>query len=246
VPQAVKPVFEEIANRNSFTGAPIVSMSMQRKLPTEQYNARTSAGAKALADGMDILLSPIFGKKTNVTGIDALRSPVRLEHLINGYFGGLGGVVLGLSDRATRWMSDDPVLPASRGPEDWPFIRAFYRGEAGSPGHTKFEGELYGAMDQADSLYSSIKFLRESGDIAAEQKLKADLTGEDKLLLRKRQPLASLRRQFNKINQSIQAVYLDRYLSAEAKRKRVDELQTQKSELARREWQKITGLRRAA
>jgi hypothetical protein len=91
VPQAVKPALEVMTNYDFFSGRPIVGTGLQ-ELPTErQYSAtNTSEVAKGL-------------------GKLGLISPLAIDHLIKGYFGTSGGLVLTATNRLAREVMGIPT-----------------------------------------------------------------------------------------------------------------------------------------
>ena len=82
--QAVKPFYEAmIQNRSGFTGNEIVPYYMQGLDPELQYNQRTSIAMREL------------GKLTGI-------SPMRLEYMLRGYTGTIGGYSLAVADSLVR------------------------------------------------------------------------------------------------------------------------------------------------
>ena len=94
IPQAFKPIIDVYANTDSFTGAPIESMGMERLQPEYRYRASTSMAAR--------------GASTAALG--AL-SPVQVEHLTRAYFGWLGSFVLGSADLLARPLTGQGERP---------------------------------------------------------------------------------------------------------------------------------------
>jgi len=90
--QAIKPIFEVAVNRNSFTNSEIVPYYQQKSLPA--YQSRKSTNE----------LARIMGEFFNI-------SPIKIEHVINGYTGTLGGYVLDIIDVFTRSITGTPVIP---------------------------------------------------------------------------------------------------------------------------------------
>ena len=233
-PQAVRPLVEQIANKDFFRGTPVVGMGIDRKAPVDQFDARTSLTARAVASMMDSLLSPVIGK----TGADVLRSPKRLEHLVNGYFGGLGAFALGTSDMVLRLFGDEPTAPERR-LEEMPVIRSFYRGKG--EGRTRYESELYEIMKRGSKLYASLKQIaEEGGDVAA---AKAELTHDDIVALAHRKGLTALTREFGKLNKAAEKVRMNRVMSSSDKRKELDTIQRRKNMLAQRAMKRIEAIR---
>ena len=74
IPQIVKPIFEHAYNVDTYTQRPIENSSMQRIDPSQRYTEYTPEAYK------------LAGKTFGV-------SPIKLEHLVRGYFGTNGAMV---------------------------------------------------------------------------------------------------------------------------------------------------------
>lgn len=75
-PQVLKPALEVYANKDFYTGSKIVRSKMEGIPAAEQYDQGTSEIAKAAGRTLGV-------------------SPMKVDHLIKGYFGGLGRIVSG-------------------------------------------------------------------------------------------------------------------------------------------------------
>lgn len=233
-PQAVRPLVEQVANKDFFRGTPIVGMGMDRKAPVDQFDSRTSLTARAMASFMDALLTPVMGK----TGADVLRSPKRLEHLVNGYFGGLGAFALGASDMLLRPLGNEPEAPELK-LEELPIIRSFYSGSGEK--RTRYESELYEVMKQGNKLHASLKqVVEEGGDVSA---AKAELSHDDIVALANRKGLTALTKEFGKLNKAAEKVRINRVMSSSDKRKELDNIQRRKNILAQRAMKRIEEMR---
>jgi hypothetical protein len=80
-PQAIKPILETVVNYNFFTTRPLISQGMEDVAPEYQYTPGTSEVAKWL------------GKQIGV-------SPIKIDHVMRGYTGTLGGYAVSLTDAA--------------------------------------------------------------------------------------------------------------------------------------------------
>ena len=83
VPQAVKPLLEVETNHDFFSGRPIVGTGLQQRPTEQQYSTNTSELAKQV-------------------GKLGLISPLAVDHLIRGYLGTTGGMVLIATNRMAR------------------------------------------------------------------------------------------------------------------------------------------------
>ena len=233
-PQAVRPLVEQVANKDFFRETPIVGMGMDRKAPVDQFDSRTSLTVRAMASFMDALLTPVMGK----TGADVLRSPKRLEHLVNGYFGGLGAFVLGASDMVLRPLGNEPEAP-ERKLEELPIIRSFYGGSGEK--RTRYESELYEVMKQGNKLHASLKQIaEEGGNVSA---AKAELSHDDIVALANRKGLTALTKEFGKLNKAAEKVRINRVMSSSDKQRELDNIQRRKNILAQRAMKRVESMR---
>lgn len=164
-PQFFKPIIEEYANTNMFTGRPIETQADQKLLPQARSNWYTSDTAQAIGEA---------------TGT----SPKRIEHLVNGYLGGLGTAGLKSADWMVRKATGAPERP-EQAMRDFPVLGRFFRGDD-APANTKQLTKFYANTQQANQVAQTIKeyLVRadERHDPSFEQKAK-DLAAENKDIL---------------------------------------------------------------
>lgn len=93
VPTGIAPLMDWYRNQNSYTGKPIARFSMENKLPEYDYDAYTSETAKRMAQLLSNKWVPKMGPD------DApINDPRVIEHLVRGYMGSTGQMLLNLSD----------------------------------------------------------------------------------------------------------------------------------------------------
>mgnify|MGYP003148747675 CR=1 FL=1 len=92
--QLLKPISEVLNNRNTFTGQEIVPYYQQKKAPGLQARPTTNFLIKEIAEYFNI-------------------SPAKVEHVIRGYTGTLGGHVLNLIDVTARGVTGEDILPSN-------------------------------------------------------------------------------------------------------------------------------------
>ena len=111
IPQTALPVIEYATNFSFFTTRPIVSQGLEDVAPAYQVGPTTSR------------LSQLIGGATKdlPTGIQI--SPVKLDQLINGYTGTIGGYMVDLFDAIYDMNSDAPK--AAKRFEQMPVIKRF-------------------------------------------------------------------------------------------------------------------------
>jgi hypothetical protein len=220
VPQVVAPLLEQWANKDLFTGRPIVGGGLESYKPGEQRRPWTSATASEVARALDDSGLPLP---------ETLRSPKRLEHLIYGYFGTLGMYVLSASDMAVRALWDYPSDPEPR-LRDLPLVGSFYRD--GPERHTKQLTDLYEMIRETKGLVFTIKELQRTGEYDRARELAEE--NQDKLRFRK---LAfALERRLGDVNRQMRIIHSDRTLSPAEKRTQLEELEGKRNELVKRVW----------
>ncbi len=199
IPQMVLPAAEVMINKSFFKQAPIEGMADQNKQAEDRYNAYTSDTAKAIAQQFGV-------------------SPKKVEHLVKGYTGTIGGYVLGASDIVARMITGKvaPETPVSR----YPVVKAFYQG-SGPKTNTKFANDFYEALDAANQAYGSYKRAMELGDTARQQ----ELIEKDGKKLRSKATLAKVQRMVSKLRKMQKAINDNDKLDAAKKRAKLDEIQ---------------------
>jgi hypothetical protein len=132
-------------------------------LPAQyQYTDRTSETAKILGS------LPIYPDPR--TGSIGPASPVKVDHILNGYFGGIGAYALGILDAGISAAKggEGPPKPASK-LSDMPII-----GQILKDSHNMGVDDLdrvYELRQQADSLYQAVHKLQAAGDPQAAHQL---------------------------------------------------------------------------
>jgi hypothetical protein len=205
IPQLALPAVEVMVNRSFFKDSSIEGMADENRQPGDRYNAYTSEVAKQL------------GQLFNV-------SPKKIEHLVKGYTGTIGGYVLSASDIVARQMLgiESADTPISR----YPVVKAFYQGDAPKT-NTKFQQEFYDALDAAGQAYGSYKKAAEEGDTQRQRKI----LEANKEKLSSRIPLNRLQRQLSELNKQAERVNNNSSLTGAQKRERLDEITRRKNAL---------------
>ena len=205
--QAFAPLLEASVNHNSYTGRPIVPVWMTGKLPEEQATDYTSELGRFIGDALDM-------------------SPMKIDHVMRGYTGTIGGYVLDWTDRVIR---DPDVVDSLRNmgvsitsPEfpsaaiyDYPVLRRFLRGPEG----TGLRDQFYDLYNDVKRTYNTMQDLREEGRIDDLNKLIATRG----TLVEVKGPVYSLKKRLDKIRKQRQAI-IRSDLDADVKRERLEEL----------------------
>jgi hypothetical protein len=140
IPQAVLPIAEIYANYDTFTGRSVIPPYMDERIAAEY---QTRFGTNELARRL--------GEATGY-------SPIKIDHLLNGYFGTLGTYTLDAIDHLLR--DSDRSYPA-RDPYEYPFVRRFFA-DANQPG---LQAQYYDLYREVGKVTNTIRQLREDGRI---------------------------------------------------------------------------------
>jgi hypothetical protein len=140
VPQAVLPFAEVMMNYDTFTGRSIIPPYMDERMAAEY---QTRFGTNELAR--------VIGEATGY-------SPIKIDHLMNGYFGTLGTYTL---DAVDHVMRDADRMYPSRDPYEYPFVRRFFA-DANQPG---LQSQYYDLYKEVGKVTNTIRQLREDGRV---------------------------------------------------------------------------------
>jgi hypothetical protein len=130
LPTAVQPVFEQWANRSTFTDRTLVPADVEKLLSEYQYTPYTTELSKAL--GRIVAAFPGFREASVEPGHPAgpvartLSNPILVENYVRSWTGGLGVYAMNAADAALRkaGVLPDPITPTPT-LADIPFIKAF-------------------------------------------------------------------------------------------------------------------------
>ena len=199
IPQLVRPVTEAAFNYDTFRQAPIDSRADEGKLPEARYNERTSL---------------LFREIGELTGI----SPKRLQHVYEGYLGGVGSVILTTGEVIIRSAAGE-VFPTLE-PQDYPVLGSFYR--SGVPRSTRYAEDLYELAAEADEVYKTIRYYRENGRIEDA----AELLNENRGLLAARGGLNQARGQLTALRKQVAQAMRRRDVTPDEKLQLLQDLRT--------------------
>ncbi|MDP2821403.1 MAG: LPD38 domain-containing protein [Sulfuritalea sp.] len=206
MPQILAPLYEQAANRNSFTKAPIETPGMENVQPFLRSKPGTSETMKAA------------GMATRDLPESLQVNPARAEALLRGYFNTCALYGLMLTDQA---LFRDK-LPEKRA-DEMPVVRRFYSQEPAR--HTKYETEFYDLLTEAKRLRGTMRELDQMGyRTYADDKEHLPLAGEAKSLERAQKSLAG-------INNDMEQVRRDASLTPAEKRQKLDALTVERNAL---------------
>jgi hypothetical protein len=188
MPTAAMPLVENLTNYSLFFERPIVSRGIEDVAEEYQYSAHTSETARALG---------------GVTGY----APAKIENLIRGYAGGLGGLALRTAEAPFR-----PALP-ERTWGEFLGVETRYPSFASAPAE-----RFYRAYDEAKEAEVTPRVLEKRGETA-------EAAAMAKGFREAAEALAGIRAE------SIRIAF-DREMTAEAKRTAMDDLARQYTAIA--------------
>ncbi len=193
-PQFIKPAWEAKSNYDWFRDSPIENLSDRNKLPEARFGPYTSETMKSI-------------------GAEIGASPKMLEHLVQGYFGTLGGYVVSAIDGVINWSR--PGDPPDMKLRDYPVLGSFMR--SGDPQAIRYSRGLYDTLREAEQVYRTVREYQEAhqGDKAIA------LANQNIELLRARKTLKTYADRMRKIRDGIQKVSVDPAMSGQEKRQRI-------------------------
>jgi len=199
LPQGVKPLAEIAFNHNIYTGAEIESEAQQKIDPGQRFNESTSELAKAIGDAANI-------------------SPLKIEHLVRGYLGGLPIAAASLANEVLADKST-PDRKASQSPIVGGFIADSIGRGAVERAYAKSK-----AIEQAGATYDK---LVKDGKFAAAIKYR-----DDNLNVMMAEPLNDRFTTFMNGIRAERARVLQSDLSGSEKRRYLDEIEKHRNKQA--------------
>ena len=191
MPQLVKPALEVATNYSFFTNNPIVGINMAGKETYLQFNSNTSELAK------------LFGH----IGI----SPMKVDHLLRGYLGTAGGVMLDVTDAVA-----DPNR-MSKPVNKLPLVKTFMYDDTGRG----YKTEFYAFREDVDKVVNSVNTFKREGRA---EELKEYLT-EDKLKLYSMKGVVNkIEEQLGSLRRYRNIIANDPDLTPQEKREKTDEV----------------------
>ena len=198
MPQALKPLAEVAMNYDYFTGRPIAGTGVAGREDEMQYTARTSEFAKVLGD---------FSGS----------SPMKIDHLLDGYFGYSAGLIrLATNDLMADIRGD--VLP-SKSTQDLinalPGTSAFYTKEFGN----RAKNDYYELRDIVGEVYNTYKYKQKFR--GPEETLEYVLKDNNQKLILKRYLLDDIGKYLGQLRTAETRVLEDKKMSPDEKQRRI-------------------------
>ena len=206
IAQVVKPLIEVGMNRNLFFDRDIEPIGSQGRSPSMRYGQYTSETAILASRLLEYSPFKIFNL-----------SPYQLEHLINGYFGWMGQIVLGGVDMITSTTGDFPVRPA-RKLADYPMSRRIIK--ASPLRNTRASGVFYDRLKDMEQTIQDMNLARRQGDMARYREIYED----NWALLQYIDFIKKQQRNINDLNARINEIRYSRFISSKRKAEQLDRL----------------------
>ncbi|WP_429951376.1 LPD38 domain-containing protein [Comamonas sediminis] len=220
-PQAVKPLLDVYANKDSFSGKAIEGFADERLRPQDRFSDRTSEVARLL--GSWGLPDPVKLAKGDYSAL----SPKQIDFLMRGYTGWLSTVFTTATDTVLR-----PMMGRGDRPE-MKMRDVFLAGnfvENLPTNSSRYVSTMYDQAREISQVWASYQAAVKSGDVEGAAKIRA----ANPEALAKRIPVEAAKTRVAELSQQAKKVEGDRLMSAEAKRRRLDEIAAQKDAIAKR------------
>lgn len=209
VPQLVKPLAEVFTNKDFNTWNALESTRLRGKSTEERYNANTTELAKAVSQFAPVL------------------SPIQIERIVGGYLGSLPILVAAATNGLFR---DGDVEPVPKNMSEMPFFGSGFQKKYGGAD----SDVMYDLADEALQAKRSFDAMKREGRIADAQEYLQDHRTELRaapLALQYQKLMGNLRTIEERIKGS--------NIPGDEKRKRIDELQKRRQDLAEKFAQRI-------
>lgn len=221
VPQAVKPLLDIYANKDSFTGRAIESQADQRLRPQDRHDERTSEVARMLGGwGLPDPARLVKGEWADL-------SPKQVDYLLRGYFSWAGTVAVSAADSMARPLLDRGDRPDMR-LKDMFVVGNFV--ESLPAAGSRYVTQVYEQAKQVEQAYASYREAIKSGDLEKAEEIRRDEAPK----LRHRAAYVRATRALSELSQRAKAVKGNAELSGAEKRQRLDAIEARRAEIGHR------------
>ena len=203
IPQFVKPFIEVGFNKNFFFDRPIEPLRFKNMTGKEKRDLYTSETMITMSEAFDW------------AGVDL--SPMDMEHVVNGYFGWLGEMIIGASDIMVSKARDFPDRPAQKFMDN-PILRKMF--QASPIRNTKASTAFYERMKDVEQAHADLSLSKKLQDWDRYK----EIYEEKKDLLKWKGFIKKKQRILNELNKRIRVIRFDTRMGADEKRERMDQL----------------------
>jgi hypothetical protein len=216
IPQVAKPMLDVYSNKNSFSGAPIESLSMERLKSEYRFNDRTSMTARGLSTAANTV--------TGLVGVETL-SPVQIDHMLRGYFGWLGSFVVGAGDKLARPLTGQNDQAAG---DYWKTATGGMVSDL-RDAPSRYVSNMYDQAKEIEEAYGTWRALQKQGDAEGAKEFKDDHATE----LAKYHQVEAIKRNVSKLNERVRVIERSD-MTPDEKREKIRTIQSQKARIAMR------------
>ena len=212
MPQTAKVLAQQWANKDYFTGAPIVPTRQAGARAEVQYGERTSKVARLTGAGIE-----------KIIGDSPWASPRRIDKVFQDLFSYGTYTAAYMTDMMIQQMDMFPADPALADGEGFSRLilgtGRFIKGEA-VPKYTKSQQQFYEMMQEANSAADTFRIYKRMKDKKAAKTFKR----EHKQEIRVAKKLTTWQRKISKYNQKIDIILASTRYNSQEKRDKIDEL----------------------
>ncbi len=226
IPQAVSPVLQLWANKNSFTGNQIETQREQNLPTAERIGPTTSPTAQLLGKGVD----KTVGALMRLTGLgEGAMSPQQIDFAVNAYLGWAGNHAMMAADLAVRPVMDLPGKPTPR-IDDYFVIGDFIKKLP--PDQSRFTEMYYNHLKKTQEAVADVRMLQQTGQLEKMAQVMKENKNETALA----HLYQSSSRRVGQINQRMRWVSMrgDDNMSPDEKRAELDRLTQLKNNIIER------------
>ena len=153
IPQVAKPLLDVYSNKDSFTGRPIETLSMERLQAEQRYTQGTSMVARGISSALSPAIRAVTGNQAG--GV----SPVQVEQLLRGYFSWLGSFAIGGADMILRPLTGQASRPTA---DYWKLATGGIAAEVES-GQSRYVSQMYDQAKTLEQAMGTYRMLMKTG-----------------------------------------------------------------------------------
>jgi hypothetical protein len=222
-PQVALPIYENITNRDFYTGLPLISAGQEKLDPSLQYNASTSYVARGI--GKALKYTPL-GYNIDTGRFEGV-SPILIDNLISGYGGPIASYIgMALGGITSAFGSDGEGLPVAG--SNLPVIRRFFVDAQDK--QPQAAADAYELYQQVDKVTRTVARLKKMGDVEALKEYRA----ENIDILQVGKQVRKMADNLNGIRAQLRRLEADRTMSGQEKIAKMRELRSREVALTNR------------
>jgi len=239
MPAAIKPVVEQWANKEFFTGRDIVPGYMEKLSPEAQAQPWTGTTVKLLANGVPDMGALISGK-----GLEFGVSPLRVQHLAKAFGSTVAETILSASDWVINGVDQAVGNPLGTKPrpamsaQDVPLFGRFIRNDV--PRNTKYGTEYYKMRDEISNAYLTVQHYKKLGDVEAAR----DLIESNKWQLRMKTFADVTDKRLGLLRKKANAIWGSENMAPDEKKRQLDDISKRQTEIQKIFYDKYRELRK--